>query len=192
MAADLILKNFAKHITLTKEQETYLLSLLQNKKIKKKHFLSQEGDLSKGPVFVTEGILRSYTIDKNGFEHILQFAPPGWWMVDMYSFITDQPGKLSIDAIENTEVLLLPKKALDKLYSDIPAFERFFRILAEKALVTFQQRLMDSLSLTAKERYTNFCKLYPSLIECLPQKQVAAYIGVTPEFLSKMLNNKNG
>ena len=82
MTTKLILENITKHISLTTEQKTYFLSLLQNKKIKKKHFLSQEGDVSKGPVFVTEGILRSYTIDKNGFEHILQFAPPGWWMAD--------------------------------------------------------------------------------------------------------------
>jgi len=188
---NLILQNIAKHISLTKEQENYFLSLLKNKKVRKKLFLSQEGDISKGPFFVTEGILRSYTVDKNGFEHILQFAPPGWWMADMYSLITQQPGSLSIDAVEDSEVLLLPKQELDKLYNEIPAFERFFRILAENALVTFQQRLIDNLSLTAKERYENFCKRYPLLIERLPQKQVASYIGVTPEFLSKMLKSKN-
>jgi len=187
----LILQNIAKHISLTKEQENYFLSLLKNKKVRKKLFLSQEGDISKGPFFVTKGILRSYTVDKNGFEHVLQFAPPGWWMADMYSLITQQPGSLSIDAVEDSEVLLLPKQELDKLYNEIPAFERFFRILAENALVTFQQRLIDNLSLTAKERYANFCKRYPLLIERLPQKQVASYIGVTPEFLSKMLKSKN-
>ena len=188
---NLILQNIAKHISLTKEQENYFLSLLKNKKVRKKLFLSQEGDISKGTFFVTEGILRSYTVDKNGFEHVLQFAPPGWWMADMYSLITQQPGSLSIDAVEDSEVLLLPKQELDKLYNEIPAFERFFRILAENALVTFQQRLIDNLSLTAKERYANFCKRYPLLIERLPQKQVASYIGVTPEFLSKMLKSKN-
>jgi len=187
----LILQNIAKHISLTKEQENYFLSLLKNKKVRKKLFLSQEGDISKGSFFVTEGILRSYTVDKNGFEHVLQFAPPGWWMADMYSLITQQPGSLSIDAVEDSDVLLLPKQELDKLYNEIPAFERFFRILAENALVTFQQRLIDNLSLTAKERYANFCKRYPLLIERLPQKQVASYIGVTPEFLSKMLKSKN-
>jgi len=187
----LILQNIAKHISLTREQENYFLSLLKNKKVRKKLFLSQEGDISKGPFFVTKGILRSYTVDKNGFEHVLQFAPPGWWMADMYSLITQQPGSLSIDAVEDSEVLLLPKQELDKLYNEIPAFERFFRILAENALVTFQQRLIDNLSLTAKERYANFCKRYPLLIERLPQKQVASYIGVTPEFLSKMLKSKN-
>ena len=189
---NLILQNVAKHIQLTAEQENYFLSLLKNKKVRKKQFLSQESDISKGPFFVTEGILRSYTVDKNGFEHILQFASPGWWIADMYSLVTQQPGSLSIDAVEDSDVLLLPKKELDKLYAEIPAFERFFRILAENALVTFQQRLIDTLSLTAKERYENFCRRYPLLIERLPQKQVASYIGVTPEFLSKMLKSKRG
>ncbi|MEJ0101142.1 MAG: Crp/Fnr family transcriptional regulator [Bacteroidota bacterium] len=192
MTDSLVIQNIAKHITLTKQEEDHFLSVTKNKKIKKKQFLSQEGDISKGPVFVVAGILRSYTVDKNGFEHILQFAPHGWWIADMHSLITQQPGSLSIDAIDDSEILLLPKSELDKLYKDIPAFERFFRILAENALVTFQQRLMDNLSLSAKERYENFCRRYPSLIQCLPQKQVASYIGVTPEFLSKMLNNKAG
>jgi CRP-like cAMP-binding protein len=191
MQDSFILQNVAKHILLTKQEEGHFISVLKNKKIKRKQFLSQEGDISRGPVFVMDGILRSYTVDKNGFEHILQFAPPGWWIADMQSLITRQPGTLSIDAIDDSEVVLLPKNELDNLYKDTPAFERLFRILAENALVTFQQRLMDNLSLSAKERYNNFCKTYPSLIECLPQKQVASYIGVTPEFLSKMLKNKH-
>lgn len=191
MEKELILKSISKHIRLTKDEEDYFLSILKEKKVKKKQFLSQEGDISKGPVFVLKGILRSYAVDKNGFEHILQFAPSAWWMADMYSMVTQFPGHLSIDAIENSEVLLLPKPELDKLYTRIPSFERFFRILAENSLITYQQRIIGNLSQTAKERYNNFCKTYPSLIECLPQKQVASYIGVTPEFLSKMLKNKN-
>ncbi|MES1226227.1 MAG: Crp/Fnr family transcriptional regulator [Bacteroidota bacterium] len=191
MSEELILQSISRHIALEKDGQDYFLSILKNKKIKKRQFLSQEGDISKGPVFVIKGILRSYAVDKNGFEHILQFAPPGWWMADMYSLITQQAGQLSIDAIEDSEIVLLPKPELDKLYQSIPAFERFFRILAENSLVAYQQRIIGNLSQTAKERYTNFCKSYPSLIECLPQKQVASYIGVTPEFLSKMLKKKN-
>lgn len=191
MAEELILKNIAKYIRLDKSEQDYFLSVVKSRKIKKKQFLSQEGDISKGPVFVTRGILRSYTVDKNGFEHILQFAPSGWWIADMYSMVTQKPGQLSIDAIEDSEVFLLPKPELEKLYITIPSLERFFRILAENSLITYQQRIIGSLSETAKERYNNFCKTYPSLIECLPQKQVASYIGVTPEFLSKMLKNKN-
>ena len=188
MNHDLLLKNIAKHISLTKEEEEHILSLLKNKKVKRKQFLFQEGETHKHAVFVIEGCLRSYSIDKNGFEHILQFAPPGWWIGDMRSLITQQPGTLYIDAVDDSEIVMLLKSDLENLYAKIPKLERFFRILAENALATYQHRLIDSLSLSAKERYDNFCQLYPSLIQCLPQKQIAAYIGVTPEFLSKMLN----
>ncbi len=188
MNHELLLQNIAKHINLATEEETYFISLLQHKKIKRRQYLFHEGDINKFQVFVVEGCLRSYSIDKNGFEHVLQFAPPGWWIGDMASFLKQQPGTLYIDAIEDTEVVLLYKSDLENLYSTVPKFERFFRILAENALATYQHRLINNLSLPAKERYENFCRLYPSLIQRLLQKQIAAYIGVTPEFLSKMLS----
>ena len=191
MDVTILLKNIATHISLNNEEEAYFVSLLQHRKIKKKHFRDQEGDINKFQAFVAEGCLRSYSIDKNGFEHVLQFAPPGWWIGDIQSIITQEPGTLYIDAVEDSEVLLLFKKDLEKIYTTVPKLERFFRILAENALATYQHRLIGNLSLSAKERYENFCRLYPSLIQCLPQKQVAAYIGVTPEFLSKMLNQIN-
>ena len=190
MEYGLLLQNIAKHIRLNEEDESYLLSLLQSKKLRRKHFLLQEGEVTKTAVFVTSGLLRMYSIDKNGFEHILQFAPPGWWIGDMKSFISQQPGNLYVDALEDSELLLLERSLQEKLLAKVPSFERFFRILAENALATYQQRLIDNLSLPALDRYNNFCRLYPSLIECLPQKQVASYIGVTPEFLSKMLSQK--
>lgn len=188
MKEALLLKNIAVHISLTAEEEAYFVSFLQYRKIRKKHFLYQEGEVNTSQAFVVEGCLRSYSIDRNGFEHVLQFAPPGWWIGDMQSMIKQQPGALYIDAIDDSEVILLPKTDLEKIYIAVPKFERFFRILAENALAAYQHRLIGNLSLTAKERYENFCRLYPSLIQCLPQKQVASYIGVTPEFLSKMLN----
>ena len=188
MPHDLLLKNIAKHVVLSPEEEEQIISKIKNKKVKRKQFLFREGDIQKVAVFVTAGCLRSYSIDKNGFEHILQFAPPGWWIGDMRSWIRQEPATLYIDAVDDSEILLLLKTDLEKLYVDIPKLERFFRILAENALATYQHRLIDNLSLSAMERYNNFCQLYPSLIEHLPQKQVAAYIGVTPEFLSKMLH----
>lgn len=104
----------------------------------------------------------------------------------MYSLLSQKPGQLNIDALEDTEVLLLPKSEQEKLYLENPKFERFFRIITENSLVSNRQRVIDGLSLSAEERYHGFCKRYPSLIERLPQKQVASYIGVTPEFLSKL------
>ncbi|MNS53736.1 Cyclic nucleotide-binding domain protein [compost metagenome] len=160
------------------------------KKLKRKQFLLQAGDIETHQTFVTSGCLRSYSIDGNGFEHILQFAPTNWWIGDINSVVTRTPATLYIDALFDSELILISRDDLEKVYKQIPSFERYFRILAENALVTHQRRLLDNLTLSAKDRYTNFCLRYPSLIQCLPQKYIAAYIGVTPEFLSKMLNSK--
>ncbi len=182
----LILKNISKHITLTKAEQDYFVSLLDSKQIKAKHFLLKAGEICKESAFVTEGCLRGYSVDKEGVEHILSFAPKDWWMGDMYSMLSQKPGNLNIEALVDTEVIVLSKKNQDALYEKVPKFERFFRIIVEKSLVAFQQRLMDNLSLTAQERYLKFCTTYPAIINTIPQKQVAAYIGVTPEFLSKL------
>jgi len=189
MDATLLLQHIAQHITLTEEEQAFFLPLLQTKKLKRRQFLNQEGDITKGPVFVIKGILRNYSLDAHGLEHVIQFAPPGWWIGDMDSLIKQTPGILFCDALENSEVLWLWKSDLDKLYSKVPKFERFFRILAENSIATYQSRLISILSLPAADRYASFCQQYPSLIDSLPQRQVASYIGVTPEFLSKMLNS---
>jgi CRP-like cAMP-binding protein len=158
------------------------------KKVKKKQFLLEEGQVNSKIIFVTEGCLRSYAVDKNGFDHVLQFAPSEWWIVDMHSLITQQPARLNIDAVEDSQVIFILRNDFDDLLLKAPKLERYFRILGQNALATYQYRQIDHLSLSAMERYANFCQTYPSLIRTLPQKQVASYIGVTPEFLSKMLN----
>src|SRR5580698_8844716 len=186
MDFSLIIKNVSKHIQLTKDEEKHFVSFLKEKKIKRKQFVLRENEICENSIFVTIGCLRGYTIDANGFDHILQFAPPDWWIADMYSLISQKPGSLNIDSIEDTEVLLLSRKDQEKLFVDIPKFERFFRIITENSLVNSRQRLLDNLSLTAQQRYESFCHHYPTLIEKLPQKLIASYIGVTPEFLSKM------
>jgi CRP-like cAMP-binding protein len=186
MSFQLILDNLAKHIHLTPAEQDTFITYLQTKKIKRKQFLLTDGDICKYSAFVTSGCLRGYTVDKGGIEHVLSFAPPDWWIADMYSLLSQKPGILNIEALEDTEVLLLSKANQEKLYLEIPKFEHFFRILVENSLVASQQRLIDGLSLTAEERYHNFCKRYPTLIDHLPQKQIASYIGVTPEFFSRM------
>ena len=187
MPSDLILQNIAKYIKLTPEESNYFLELLQPVTLKRKDILLKSGQVCKHSAFVTAGCLRGYNVDENGFEHVLNFAPVGWWMADMYSLLSQKPGTLNIEAIDNTEMLLLSKSKQEELYDKIPKFERFFRIITENSLVAYQQRLMDNLSLTAEERYHNFCKRYPTLIHALPKKDIATYIGVTPEFLSRML-----
>lgn len=186
MDHSLIISNIAKHIRLKPEEAQRFISLLEPAAYPAKKILQPEGSVCRYSIFVTKGCLRSYTTDKNGYEHVLGFAPPDWWMADMYSLIAQKPGVLSIQALEPTEVMLLSRINQERLFSEIPAFERFFRILVEKALVANQQRIIDNLSLSAEDRYDHFCRKYPALIHCLPQKQIASYIGVTPEFFSKM------
>jgi CRP-like cAMP-binding protein len=186
MDYSLILQSIAKHINLTKKEEELFTSLLQLKKLKKKEFLMHENVVNTFTAFVTKGCLRSYSVDRNGFEHIVQFAPAGWWIADIYSIISQQPGKLNIDALEDSEMFLLKRKDQEALFDKCPKFERFFRIITENSIAANHHRLMDYMGLSAQERYESFCKRYPSLMKSLPQKQIAAYIGVTAEFLSKM------
>lgn len=185
-STDLILQNISGYVQLSKEEKVLFISMLQPLTIKRKQMLLQSGEICKNSSFVIQGCLRGYYLDKNGNEHVLSFAPENWWMADMYSLISQKPGILNIEALEETEVLQLSKHNQQKLYELTPKFERFFRIITENSLVAYQQRLMDNLSLTAEERYQNFIKRYPSLVNRLPLKQIATYIGVTPEFFSRM------
>jgi len=183
---ELILQNVARHIAIDEDSQTVFLSLLEYKKVKKKALVLREGEVSHHSIFVSSGCLRGYTLDTDGVEHILQFAPPDWWIADMYSFITGKPGDLYIDALAESEIWLLSKSNRELLFEKVPAFERFFRILIENSLVAYRRRVVENLSMSAKARYQVFCERYPGLIERVPLKMVASYIGVTPEFLSKL------
>jgi CRP-like cAMP-binding protein len=185
---NLIIHNISGYINLEEQEKKLFISFLEPLKLKRKQLLLREGETCKYSAFVNSGCLRGFTFDRNGFEHVVSFAPQNWWSADMYSLISQKPGIQNIEALEETEVLLLSKINQEKLYQAVPKFERFFRIITENSLVAYQQRLLDNLSLTAEERYNKFCKQYPTLIDRLPLKQIAAYIGVTPEFFSKMRN----
>jgi CRP-like cAMP-binding protein len=182
----LILQNITKHITLTPKEEQLFLSKIETHHFKAKSILLNSGQVSKHSYFVNSGILRSFNINDNIVEHVLTFACEGWWIGDMYSLISQKPGNLFIEVLEDAEVVMLSKENQEQLYIEIPKLERFFRILTENSLVANQERLMDNLSLSAEENFEKFCKKYPSLIQKVPQKHIASYIGVTPEFFSKM------
>ncbi|UGS21488.1 Crp/Fnr family transcriptional regulator [Flavobacterium cyclinae] len=181
-----ILENINSHVSLTEKECDFFLSKTSTKKIKAKTVLLSAGEIANCTYFVNSGIIRSFNINDNIIEHVLHFACEGWWIGDMYSYISEKPGNLFIEVIEDAEVVIITKENHQILYNEIPKLERFFRILAENSLVAHQERLMDNLSLTAEERFEKFCSKYPTLIQKVPQKQIASYIGVTPEFFSKM------
>ncbi|MBE9575345.1 Crp/Fnr family transcriptional regulator [Flavobacterium proteolyticum] len=181
-----ILENIAKHVTLTPEEQELFLSKTETRQFKTKTILLSAGEVATCTYFVNSGILRSFNINDNIIEHVLHFACEGWWIGDMYSYISEKPGNLFIEILEDAEVVMITKENQQQLYQEIPKLERFFRILAENSLVAHQERLMDNLSLTAEERFEKFCSKYPTLIQKVPQKHIASFIGVTPEFFSKM------
>ena len=190
-----IIENINKIVTLSLEEELLFLSKTEIKQYKAKTVLVNAGEISNYSYFVNSGLLRSFNINDNIVEHVLSFACEGWWIGDIYSLISKKPGNLFIEVLEDAEVVLLTRESQNELFTEIPKLERFFRILTENSLVAHQERLMDNLSLTAEERFDKFCKRYPTIIQRVPQKQIASYIGVTPEFFSKMksrlLKNNN-
>jgi len=171
---------------LNEEEIEVVKDLFKEKIIPRKTFLLRSGELAQYSAFVVEGCLRSYAIDKNGYEHILQFASENWWISDMYSAIKHVPSELNIDALLDTKALVLTRTCQLSLFDRIPKLERYFRILTENALAASNHRTIDYLTLTAKQRYERFCTLYPTIINTIPQKAIASYIGITPEFLSKL------
>lgn len=181
-----ILDNISKIITLNPEEQALFLSKIEIKNYKAKTILLSSGEICKHSYFVNSGLLRSFNINDNIVEHVLGFARQGWWIGDMYSLLSQKPGNLLIEVLEDVEVVLLTKENQEILYQEIPKLERFFRILTENYLVANQERLLDNLSLSAEERFEKFCKKYPTLIQKVSQKHIASYIGVTPEFFSKM------
>lgn len=186
MSLDLLLQNLTRHISLSAEDKKKIAERFLIQEVQRKEVLIHEGQIARDVAFVLSGCLRSYSVDENGFEHILQFAPADWWITDMYSFISQKPAYLNVEVISAGSVALLSREDQIVLFNEVPALERYFRIITENALVSTRQRLIDNLSLTARQRYQHFCETYPSLVHDIPQKLIASYIGVTPEFLSKM------
>lgn len=183
---NLLLKSIEKHVELTDKEKEIVLSLVSYDEFKAKSILLKPGDIALETFFVLDGMIRSYTVDTNGVEHVLSFASPNWFITDMYSLFSKKPAQQYLSVISDAKVYRLSKINQEKLYELVPKMERFFRILIENSVIAHQQRLIDNLSLTAEDRYDKFCKKYPDFIQCIPQKHIASYIGVTPEFFSKM------
>jgi CRP-like cAMP-binding protein len=188
---DLILSHVGRHIDLTTEEQHFFTSLLRHRKLRKKQYLLQAGDVSHFENFVISGLLRAYTADNKGQEHIAMFAMEEWWISDLYSFLTGTPATQHIDALEDSEVLSIEKTDLEKLYTQVPKFERFFRVLLQNAFISNQQRVLASISQTAEEQYVAFIKKYPALEQRIPQHQIASFLGITPETISRIRRQKS-
>ena len=191
MTHNLILANIAKHISLDKEEADYFTSLLEYKEVEKKECLLREGQVCKNIIYVHSGVLRAYCLNKEDKEATIMFAVADWWVTDMYCFVNQKPAMMYIEAIEDSCVLQLSKENLDTLFAEVPKFEKFFRIIMQNAYIREQLRVIQNLSLSAEERYNNFLSKYPQIVQQVSQKQIASYLGITPEFLSAIRKNKS-
>lgn len=183
---ELFFQNFNKKVALTEEEETLIKTYLTPKKLRKKQYLLQEGDVCKTVAFIEKGALKAYTVDDNGNEHIIQFALEGWIISDLYSFLTGEPATYNIDAIEDAELVLISKSAHEELLQKLPKYETFTRMNITGAYLAMQKRLTSIISSPLEERYANLTALYPDLVQRVPQHMIAAYLGLTPETLSRI------
>ena len=186
MIYDNVLKNMSRYVILTKEEEDEFCSLLATRQIKKKQFLVHEGQISSYESYVNEGCFRTYIIDRNGTEHNFYFAMEDWWTSDIYSRTFNTPAFCNIVAIEDSEVLQIAQHQLEALMVRLPKIEHFFRTIYQRSMAIHQYRLMQQLNMTSEERYRQFREKYPEFDRRIPQKHIASYLGMTPEFFSNI------
>jgi CRP-like cAMP-binding protein len=183
---DLLYQNILKKVALSEEEFHQCQPFFTQRKLRKKQYLLQEGEACKYTAFVNKGILRSYAIDDKGNEQIIQFAMEDWWMADIYSFLTSEPSQYNIDAMEEVELLLITKPAQDEMVVAVPKMERYLRLLMQSSLIALQRRLIGSLNFTAEDKYLQLIASCPGIIQRVPQHQIASYLGITPETLSRI------
>jgi CRP/FNR family transcriptional regulator, anaerobic regulatory protein len=181
-----LLDYFQKVIPLNNEERQSVTELFTPRLYRKRQYVLQEGDVCNQFNFIVRGCLRMYKVDDKGNIHILQFAAENWWLSNIGSFHDRKPSELNIDALEDTMVLQINHDNLLSLYTNAPKFDRIFRVLIENSFVSLQKRLLQNISSTAEERYNSFLDSYSHLTNRLPQTQIASFLGITPEFLSRL------
>lgn len=185
-----ILDHIHKYVSLTPQEEELLCEHLEYKKYKKKEFILEAGKPCKGNYFIIKGCVRQYFVNRKLNEQIINFAIENWWIADQDSLMTRQPSISNIQAIEETEVLLLPEKNKKALFDQVPALETYFALIMQKAFVAAQRRLGYIFNMTDEERFRHFSSLFPDFMQRVPQYMLASYLGFTPQFMSRIRAKK--
>lgn len=187
---NLLIENISRIVELDDSEINLLNSVIRCRNVERKEILLRPGQICKSTIFVSKGCLRSY-YPLDGKYQILEFAVDNWWIGDLKSFLHQVPGILFVDALKATEILQISHQKLQQKYDKIPKMERFFRILTENALAAHQERIIHAHTRTARERYELFVERYPGFYDSIPQKDIANYLGITPEHLSSLKSDKN-
>lgn len=179
-----VLENFRTYVPISKDEVSVFFELATNSKCRKNEIIVEQGKEVSPFIFIRKGCLMTYFTDTKNFKHVIQFGLDKWWTGDLQSFMQGIPSSYSIKAMADTEMWTLDKKAFEELCLSNASFERYFRILFQNSLVSHQKRIIRNISFSAEEKYATFVRNYPKLELLIPQKYIASYLGITPEFLS--------
>lgn len=182
----LIRASFEKHIQLTDEQFERVLSYAQVRKWKKGQFIIHEGAMVRRTHYIRKGSAIAYFIDKDGNEYVIQFAIEGWWISDLHSYIGGTPATFHVQALEDCELYEFSHDNMQYIYREVPQIQSYFLTITQNGYAAFLQRILNNMSLTAEDRYKAFVERYPKIELRFSQKLIASYLGMTPEFLSKI------
>jgi len=179
-------KHILSRVDMPEEDFNLTTTLMIPKKLRKRQYLLQEGDVCKWLAFISKGCLRHFSVDESGTEHIQRFGIEGWWMVDLESFQSHRPSTENIDALEDSELLLIDHDALTELSRAAPAWDRYYKVVLEEEFKAARARISDFVSVSPKERYLRFVETYQSLFQRVPLHHIASYLGITPQSLSRI------
>ncbi|MCC7245742.1 MAG: Crp/Fnr family transcriptional regulator [Saprospiraceae bacterium] len=191
-STELLLAYFQKFLPFEKEEQELITTRVTSRKVKRRQVILQEGFVCRHYSFVAKGCFKMYGVDARGTAHNIQFAAENDWIADIGSFHSRKPSQLFIKAIEPSEIIQIEQQDLYFLYLNIPKLDRIFKVIVENKFVELQNRLLQSFSSNADERYLSFLEQYPHLSNRLPNTQIASYLGITPEFLSKIRGKRPG
>lgn len=178
--------NQYSNLPLTSEEEALIEATFQPKKLRKKQYFLQEGDVCKYVGFIVKGAIRQYSVDEKGVEHIVHLYIENYWAGDRESSIMLTPSKYNIDAWEDTEMLIITRAEMMDLMEKIPALVKMIRLMDERNAIANQRRLSSTISNTAEKRYEEFADNHPQFIQRFPQHIIASFLGITKETLSRI------
>lgn len=179
-------KSIHENVALTDDEWELCKQSFSPKKMRKKQFLLQEGDVCKRIAFIEKGALYSYSTDEKGSQHVIQFGFEGWWIADLYSYFNNEPSSLNIEILEDSELLLIDRTQHERLLQEIPKYGKYTRIIFQNAFVALQRRIESALGLTAEEKYSRLIEQSPQFMNRVPLHLIASYLGVSPETLSRV------
>jgi CRP-like cAMP-binding protein len=186
---DLLFQNIQSKGVLLHEGEMQVIrDSFNHKKYRKGQYILHEGEIASFDNYIIKGLARTYSIDAKGVEHIVRFTPEDWWTGDLASFLSGKPTTYSVDCLENTEVLRITRDQLESLCDKVPVMNKYFRVLYQRSIISFNVRVSSNLSMNARERYNEFIKRFPEIHQRVPDKQIASYLGITPQSLSRIRN----